>query len=341
MKYFPDLKVAVPPVELIDLSALKPLEPLELSKATPESATSEQSATCHLDANQPDQRWLMVEEFLQATPLEPNSRRLYKRELQRFFQWSDRPLAAMTPALLAAYCTWLETTPAPRTGKPLARNSINVAITALKRFFAWLGTTHPRHCATNPTTEIKWLKAEVTPPSPLSTAALACLWGTLPSLGITQYRDTLLVHLLCQGLRVSEIVALNLANWDGAQLWLPATKNQLAKNQLAKNQPLRSMVLHQASRVALEHYLDWRRQHLPESLQPDSPLVISLHVAHSGKRLSYIGIYQAIERLGQLASQRYRTIVASSAHPSPNDEQTQQQLANLHPDQLRHMHRTL
>jgi integrase/recombinase XerD len=329
MKYFPDIKVAVPLVELINLSAVEQTEKVEKV----EKPTSPQ-VDCQFDDSNysclvgrlltetDDSRLLLVKEFLQLDSLEANSRRLYERDLRRFLQWSDLDFAEMTATLLSNYRTWLETAPTIRTGKPLARNSINAAITALKSFFGWLSTTYPQQCPHNPTDQIKRLKGQPTTPQPLSTEALAYLWQTLPTLGQTHYRDTILVHLLIQGLRASEVAALNLANFDGAALLVPGTKTQ----------PSRLVTLNPNSIAALNQYLDWRKEHLNQSLTPDAPLVISLHVAHLGKRLSYIGIYQAIERLGKIASQR---CTAESLDSPDQVQRILHELANLHPDQLR------
>jgi integrase/recombinase XerD len=312
MKYFPDIKVAVPPVELIDLSTLEKAEKVDKTEQPTLPLTKAE-----------DSRLLLVQEFLQTDRLEANSRRLYERELQRFLQWTTLDFAEMSATLLNSYRTWLETTPTARTGKPLAHNSINASITTLKSFFGWLSTTYPQHCPHDPAAEIKWLKAPPTTPKPLSAEALAYIWQTLPALGQTQFRDTVLVHLLNHGLRASEVAALNIAHVDGAALLLPMTKTQ----------PSRLVALNSTTITALDQYLDWRKEHLNEPLTSDAPLVISLHVGHLGKRLSYIGIYQAIERLGKIAGQ-HCMINTEPLHP-PERVRILHELLNLHPDQLR------
>ena len=116
------------------------------------------------------------------------------------------------------------------------------------------------------------------------------MWDVIDYLGNTQERDTALIHLLCHGLRAGEIVALNIAAFDGKLLFIADTKN---------NEP-RLVPLKKESRQALQQYLTWREEQ-GEILSGDRPLVLSYHVVRQGQRLSYHGIYFAIEKIGELA----------------------------------------
>ena len=111
----------------------------------------------------------------------------------------------------------------------------------------------------------------------------------MPTLGEMARRDTLLVHLLSHGLRASEIAELNLASFDGEALFLSQTKNHSS----------RIVPLSRATILVMEQYLRWRQTELALPLEPELPLVISLHVARVGERLGYKGIYQAVERIGR------------------------------------------
>ena len=66
-----------------------------------------------------DVRQPIVNEFLESSNLEANSRRAYERALKRFLSWSDLPFAEVTPHQISQYRDWLESTPTERTGKPL------------------------------------------------------------------------------------------------------------------------------------------------------------------------------------------------------------------------------
>lgn len=295
MKYFPDPKVSVPAVELMPLSssADPPQNLPDAGLQAPSLCDSPCDSPLEVFAPSTDPRLPIIDEFLQVGDLEANSRRAYERALRRFLDWSTLPFAVIQPDHMAQYQSWLETTPTPRTGNPLARSSVNLEMVALKRFFAWLNASYPCHCPSNPTVVIKSRQIAPVLPEPISPAALDWIRKALPHLGRTTSRDTVLVHLLAHGLRAGEAVGLNLSSFDGENLFVAQTKTHAA----------RLVPLSHSSRLLLAQYLDWRQTELQEVLQPDTPLLISLHAAHKGKRLSYIGIYQAIERIGKRARQ--------------------------------------
>jgi site-specific recombinase XerD len=196
---------------------------------------------------------------------------------------------AVTAALLGRYRAYLEQERKTQKGTPLSRNSINAAITALKSFFGWLHLTYPHQCPNNPAASVKWLKTTLSTPQDLSQAALGWIWATLPLLGESRDRDELLIHLLIHGLRASEVVDLSIASFDGDAVFLAETKTHQS----------RLVPLSQSSLKLVQRYLNWRREALGDSLSPEAPLVVSLHPGYRGKRISYGGIYAAVERIAQ------------------------------------------
>jgi len=323
MKYFPDPpQPQVPPVELLPLPTGRDGAGAAFTNdraaLTDDMTTAGEAQTAPTDGlsdartgavagipQQPpprsvgtakgiDVRQPIVNEFLESGNLEANSRRAYERSLRRFLGWSTVPFAEVTPRQVSQYRDWLESEPSARTGKPLARASVNQEVAALKVFFGWLSLHYPHHCPHNPTGQIKQRQVSVSSPDDISAAALDWIWSTLPELGETTVRDTLLVHLLSHGLRASEIVELNLASFDGEALFLSQTKNHSS----------RIVPLSRASILVMEQYLDWRRTQLALPLEPELPLVISLHVARVGQRLGYKGVYQAVARIGRKARER-------------------------------------
>lgn len=60
------------------------------------------------------------------------------------------------------------------------------------------------------------------------------------------------------------------------------------------------MPLKKESRLALQQYLTLREEQ-GEILSGDRPLILSHHVVRRGERLSYHGIYFAVEKIGELA----------------------------------------
>jgi integrase/recombinase XerD len=102
------------------------------------------------------------------------------------------------------------------------------------------------------------------------------------------------------------VVNLNVGSFDGKLLFLPDTKT---------SQP-RLVPLRQESREVVAEYLHWREAQ-GEVLTSLSPLMISHHPSYKGDRLSYHGIYFAVEKIGELAS-----------------------IEDLHPHQFRHTYAT-
>jgi integrase/recombinase XerD len=128
------------------------------------------------------------------------------------------------------------------------------------------------------------------------------VWEAIAQRGQTRRHDLALVQLLSHNLRAGEVAASNVGSFDGRLVSLTETKNK---------QP-RLVPIAQAGQQAIQDYLDWRRQQ-GEHLTPDSPLILSHHQGWEGERLSYHGIYFAVERIGALAG-----------------------LPDLHPHQFRH-----
>lgn len=172
-------------------------------------------------------------------------------------------------------------------GKPAAA-TVNRALAALQSFFKWL--TAKDYIARNPTLTLEKPKAGPFPPQELTAAEVAALYEALLQRGETQARDTALLHVLEHGLRASEVAALNVGDYDGRQLHI----------RQAKAGSVGSVPLLLAARKALDAYLGWR-VHRGLPVDAGSPLFLSAARNSKGQRLSYWGIYQVIEQLGNLA----------------------------------------
>ncbi|WP_242065187.1 tyrosine-type recombinase/integrase [Nostoc sp. FACHB-133] len=253
-----------------------------------------------------DIRWVKVLEFLRSTNLAPNSRKMYERELKRFLIWSELHYHELRPRHFALYKEYLRDELRTDAGKPLSKSSINAGVAALKSFFKWMCYTYPDIIATNPTLGIKLEKVPLPPAQSLTTQQMEQVWSALELLGETKQRDTALVHILSHGLRAGEVVQLNVGSFDGKLLFLPDTKT---------NEP-RLVPLRKESREVLAEYLQLRQQQ-GEVLNSLSPLMISHHASYKGERLSYHGIYFAVEKIGEIAH-----------------------IENLHPHSFRHTYAT-
>jgi integrase/recombinase XerD len=253
-----------------------------------------------------DIRWVKVQEFLRSSNLSPNSRKSYERELKRFLGWTELHYHELRSRHFGHYKEYLMEQVQTDNGKSLSKNSINSALTAIKSFFRWLTLAYPDIISTNPTVGVKFEKVPLPPAQSLTPEQMERVWEVLEFLGETKQRDTALVHILSHGLRAGEIVDLNVGAFDGRLLFLADTKT---------DEP-RLVPLRSESRQALRDYLLWREEH-GEIITSDRPLIISHHNSHKGERLSYHGIYFAVEKIGELAD-----------------------IPNLHPHQFRHTYAT-
>jgi integrase/recombinase XerD len=248
-----------------------------------------------------DIRWPVVQEYLRSSSLSPNSRKLYERELKRFLGWTQcrwSELQSRHLGLYKAYLMELEVA----TGKKLSKNSLNSALTALKSFFRWLCQFHPELCLKNPTEGVKFERVPLPPAQNLTPEEMERVWSAIAQRTETQLRDFAMVQLLSHNLRAGEVASANVGSFDGRLVTLTQTKNK---------QP-RIVPLSEAGQQAIQNYLEWRRGQ-GETVTPESPLILSHHQGWEGDRLSYHGIYFAVERIGELAG-----------------------LPELHPHQFRH-----
>jgi integrase/recombinase XerD len=248
-----------------------------------------------------DIRWPVVQEFLRSSSLSLNSRKLYERELKRFLSWTQcrwSELQSRHLGLYKAYLMELEVA----TGKKLSKNSLNSALTALKSFFRWLCQFHSELCLKNPTEGVKFERVPLPPAQNLTPEEMERVWSAIAQRTETQLRDFAMVHLLSHNLRAGEVASANVGSFDGRLVTLTQTKNEKP----------RIVPLSEAGRQAIQTYLEWRRGQ-GKALTPESPLILSHHQGWEGDRLSYHGIYFAVERIGELAG-----------------------LPDLHPHQFRH-----
>jgi integrase/recombinase XerD len=272
----------LPEIKVVSLTVSSSFEPnsTQLRRGRPAKT---QSASV-------DIRWLKMEEFLNSSALAPNSRKVYERELRRFLNWTELLWSEIKPRHFSQYKAYLMEEVRTNKDKPLSKSSVNSAIATLKSFFGWMMQTYPEGVATNPTVEVKFEKIPLPPAQSLTAEQMQQVWEVIDYLGETKERDRALVHLLSHGLRAGEIVALNLAAFDGKLLFIADIKN---------NEP-RLVPLKKQSRQALQQYLVWREEQ-GEILTSDRPLILSHHVVRQGQRLSYHGIYFAVEKIGELA----------------------------------------
>lgn len=264
--------------------------PLNTSSTEPVSTGRTKGRPARIQTVSTDIRWLKVREFINSGNLAPNTRKVYERELKRFLEWTELLWGEIRPRHISQYKAYLMEEVRTDKDKPLSKSSVNSAIAALRSFFSWFAQTYPDLVPTNPAGGVKFEKIPLPPAQSLTAEQMQQVWEVLDYLGETRERDRALVHLLSHGLRAGEIVALNVGAFDGKLLFLADTKT---------NEP-RLVPLRKQSRQALQQYLTWREQQ-GEVLKSDRPLLLSHHVTRHEQRLSYHGIYFAVEKIGELA----------------------------------------
>jgi integrase/recombinase XerD len=293
--------IKVPHVRLIPVDFAKAEVPLN-EKRSPISTPSRSHRGRPAQIQTPtDIRWPVVQEYLRSSSLSPNSQKLYERELKRFLGWTQcrwSELQSRHLGLYKAYLMELEVA----AGKTLSKNSLNSALTALKSFFRWLCQFHPELCPKNPTEGVKFERVPLPPAQSLTLEEMERVWSAIAQRTDTRLRDYAMVQLLSHNLRAGEVASANVGSFDGRMVTLTETKNKKP----------RIVPLSEAGQQAIQEYFEWRRGQ-GEVLTSESPLILSHHQGWEGDRLTYHGIYFAVERIGELAG-----------------------LPELHPHQFRH-----
>lgn len=281
-----------------------------------------------------DLRWMRVEQWLTARDLAENTQRAYRKELKRFWRWTeDKPWDQVSTWDITRYKHHLETTtiPDPETDTPkrqFSANSVALAVRALKSFFRWMQQAH--YISDNPTLAVS-APSEPEPASKeLTDLQVKALYDALEQRGDLRFRDTALLASLSHGLRAEEASQLNIEDYDGKRLQI----------RVAKQGSTGRVPLDKAACAALDTYLAWRKAQ-GESLSAHTPLFINYSRDPNvrGKRLSYDGVYLVVRQLGQRAISR----VLGQMPEQPAGVEVADQvgweiaaLADVHPHQLRH-----
>ncbi len=231
-----------------------------------------------------DLRSVRVDEFMGARSLALNTQKAYRRELNRFLNWTDKPLAEVNSRLMVKYKEHLV--------KSLAPASVNRALSAVSSFFDWLVLAYPDTIDTNPVKPVSQLKLPSPKARDLSSNAVELLLKAVDSRSIaTQKRDRAILQVLLHGLRASEVAALNLEDYDGTRLYI----------RQAKDDSSGTVPLNRAGRMAINAYLQERRE-AKYWFGAKKPLFLSYSpVPGKPQRLGYQGIYYLIKDLGEIA----------------------------------------
>lgn len=243
-----------------------------------------------------DFREVRVDEYFRSMELSANSERAYRRSLSRFLKWTDKGWHLLKHQDLDRYKEYLKEL-------ELSNATICQELAALKSFFNWL--TIKDYITKDPTLTL--IKPKIKPPLPqeLSDQEVQSLFDALLKRGWHRIRDEALLRVLEHGLRASEVIALNIKDYDGKRLHITE-----AKRDSVGFVPL----LSEASR-AIDAYIEWRetegmnveedetgRETRPARYVRDNSALFLSHSNRSkGKRLTYNGLYDIVKAYSKLA----------------------------------------
>jgi integrase/recombinase XerD len=222
-----------------------------------------------------------IEEFLQARSLSPNSQLAYRRDLNHFLRWITIGWAAVTPRQVAQFKSHLLRVDPDTNKRVLKDSSVCRILGTLKNLYGWL--LKSQYIGADPTIGIelpKLVEPEAQNLDDITVEQIiqAASDGSIPE------RNIAIVSVLLHGLRASEVVNLNLEDYDGQRLNI----------RQAKADSKGKVPLTVQTRSRLDLYLEWRERQ-GHSIEPTSPIFISESNRNRGQRLSYDGVYKTIK----------------------------------------------
>lgn len=241
-----------------------------------------------------ESRWLQVQEFLRARELAPTTLKAYEGELRRFCAWTPKAWHQITRRDLERYKQELQSRQSQR-GKSRSPETIRRTLAALQSFFRWL-TLHD-YIAKDPTLLVERPKGVPPVSKELRPEEIHELRLEARGNLKLQARDLAMLSALEHGLRASEVVGLNVEDYDGERLHV----------RVAKADSVGTVPLTQKARAAMDAYLSWRIRS-GFGVTSTSPLFISLSPRNQGERLGYHGLYKEFRKLAELCS-------IENAHP--------------------------
>jgi integrase/recombinase XerD len=222
-----------------------------------------------------------IEEFLQARSLSPNSQKAYRRDLNHFLHWITIGWAAVTPRQVAQFKAHLLRVEPDTNRRVLKDSSACRILGTLKNFYGWL--LQSQYVSVDPTIAIELPKLKEPEAQNLDALTVEQILQAASESSIPE-RNITIVSVLLHGLRASEVVNLNLEDYDGQRLNIREAK--------ADSKGKVPLTLQTRSRLDL--YLEWRKCQ-GHAIEPKSPIFISESNRNRGQRLSYDGIYKVVK----------------------------------------------
>jgi integrase/recombinase XerD len=226
----------------------------------------------------------LVNRFIQARSLKPKSEQAYRRDLQHFMDWTQQPWGDITERQVAQFKRHL------LQDKKLAPNSVNRILQTLKSFYRWMGVSDSM--LADPTKIVKLEKVSETPSQALTDEEVEQIYTAIQTRSRDPIRDRALFSMLLHGLRAEEAINLNFEDYNGQKLQIQGKQGNI----------LGTVSLTDEGQLALDAYTQQRRMQMQSAgleLSPKSPLFVSNSNRSQGKRLTYWGVQEIMNRLAQ------------------------------------------
>ena len=188
-----------------------------------------------------------IEEFLQARSLSPNSQLAYRRDLNHFLRWITIGWAAVTPRQVAQFKAYLLRVDSDTKERVLKDSSACRILGTLKNFYGWL--LKSQYINIDPTLAIELPKLSEPEAQNLDDITVEQILQAATNSSIPE-RNITIVSVLLHGLRASEVVNLNLEDYDGQRLNI-----RQAKADSKGKVPLTAQ-----TRFRLDLYFEWRER---------------------------------------------------------------------------------
>ncbi|MBD3884103.1 tyrosine-type recombinase/integrase [Phormidium tenue FACHB-886] len=232
-----------------------------------------------------DVREQLINAFLQGRSLAPKSQKAYRQDLRCFLDWTDSSWAEVKPRQVAQFKAYLLRSDVKTNQRVLSDATVRRILGTLKNFYGWMVRAH--HISINPTTGVDLPKLKEPDAKNLKDAEVEQIYQAALSSSLPE-RNVALISVLLHGLRVEEVSALNLEDYDGDRLHIRTAQ--------AEQQAV--VPLEPVGQADLKAYLQWRESK-GEVLQPKSSLFVSHSRRNNGDRLGYDGIRKVMEAIAQ------------------------------------------
>jgi integrase/recombinase XerD len=240
----------------------------------------QQQATIPL-ANLRQQR---IEQFLDLKNLAVKTRKTYAQQLRWFSDWMDKDWQTVNLNEVRRYKLYLEQE------RQLKPNSIALALSSLKSFYAWLKLAG--YVVENPMTAVSVPRPAEAEGKNLEGFQVDKLVQALTERGETAARDAAIFCLLFfAGLRANEVSSLNVDDYNGVEVLIRE----------AKHDSTGQVPVNRQTDEAIRDYLLERWVQSQGTLSESDPMFVSCSPKSLGQRLGYQGIYYMVKDLAKSA----------------------------------------